>query len=92
VRRDAAGNLIYPVSGRDTAKSGIGCRGNRRLSDLVAVQFRERGRLKTEWQDESGSVRGVEKRAALWENQSWSQPKRRALLLLYHDGEYPYKI
>ena len=31
----------------------------------------------------SGSVRGVEKRAVLWENQSWSQPKRRALLLLY---------
>ena len=31
----------------------------------------------------SGSERGVGKRAALWENQSWSQPMQRALLLLY---------
>ncbi len=31
----------------------------------------------------SGSVRGVEKRVVLWENQSWSQPVQRALLLLY---------
>jgi len=50
--KDETGHLIYPVSGRDTAKSGIGCGGNRRLSDLAAVQFRERGRLKVGCQDE----------------------------------------
>lgn len=33
----------------------------------------------------SGSVRGVEKLAVLWENQSWSQPMQRALLLLYRN-------
>src|SRR5215471_19134840 len=42
-----AGHLIYPASIRDTAKSGIGCTGNRHLNDLVRVHPRERGRLAT---------------------------------------------
>jgi len=42
-----AGNLIYPASIRDTAKSGIGCIGNRHLNDLDRVHPRERGRLAT---------------------------------------------
>jgi hypothetical protein len=61
--KDETGDLIYPVSGRDTAKSGIGCRGNRRLSDLAAVQFLERGRLKAECQDEQSINVSLERRS-----------------------------
>jgi hypothetical protein len=39
--------LTYPASIRDTAKSGTGGIGNRRLNDLVRVHPRERGRLIT---------------------------------------------
>jgi hypothetical protein len=42
-----AGDLNYPASIRDTAKSGIGWIGNRHLNDLVRVHPRERGRLTT---------------------------------------------
>ena len=61
--KDETGDLIYPVSGRDTAKSGIGCNGNRRLSDLAAVQFRERGRLKAKCQDEQSINVRLERRS-----------------------------
>jgi len=46
--RQVSCTLIYPVSGRDTAESGIGCGGNRRQSDFSVVQFRERGGLNSE--------------------------------------------
>jgi len=61
--KDETGYLIYPVSGRDTAKSGMGCVGNRRLSDLAGVQFRERGRLKLECQDEQSINVRLERRS-----------------------------
>jgi hypothetical protein len=61
--KDERGHLIYPLSGRDTAKSGIGCGGNRHLSDFVEVQFRERGRLKKECQDEQFIEVNLERRS-----------------------------
>jgi hypothetical protein len=43
--KDGTGHLDYPVSVRDSAKSGLGCFGNRYLNYLAEVHLRERGRL-----------------------------------------------
>jgi hypothetical protein len=37
--KDDAGHLIYPASGRDSAKSGKGCMDNRHLSYLAKTIF-----------------------------------------------------
>ncbi|MGH9959514.1 MAG: hypothetical protein ACREBC_20700 [Pyrinomonadaceae bacterium] len=37
--KDDAGHLVYPASGRDTAKSGIGCEGKCHLNYLAESIF-----------------------------------------------------
>lgn len=37
--KDETGHLLYPVSGRNSAKSGLGCEDNRHLSDLAESVF-----------------------------------------------------
>jgi hypothetical protein len=71
--KDETGHLLYPVSGRDSAKSGLGCEDNRHLSYLAESIFVNVGDSYRDAKLSSPTMPGMRVGAAIvvrgWESQ-----------------------
>jgi hypothetical protein len=74
------GYLTYPVSVRDTAKSGMGCRGNHHLNDLAESIAMNVGGLYPDAKDSSRPIPGRSVGAAIvvrgWESQPHAEHRQ----------------